>query len=254
MPPSSRWTSLRNRSRSVRDRRISAVGDRLGRVERRPYRRRRAASGSSRLTATYSLSPSVIVRMLVAPDEPAELRVEPRRQRRRLDAAADGERDLAVRERLEARGRLLVQAEPDAERAERALRSDRARHGHDLDDAARVRPQRHGLRARRAARLIAPADAASVAPHAQPPGLGEHAARRVRDARTDPSRCCADSRPRSAARSARSCVVKRGLEVRQVRDEPRLARVVLEERGAVFLQQRPGLLEAAAAARSRPAP
>ena len=74
--------------------------------------------------------------------------------------------------------------------------------------------------------------------------LREHAARRPVTS-TDRRRAAADIPRRPAAPSSDRCVVYRGLQARQVRDEPRLAREVLEEQASVLLDERARLVEAA---------
>ena len=81
---------------------------------------------------------------VAAADERAQCRVVARRKRRGLHAAIDGERNFAVCQTLEgSRRRLFVQAESDAERAEK-LRP-RMLGTVTLNHSSRVRPQRDGL-------------------------------------------------------------------------------------------------------------
>ena len=167
------------------------------------------------------------------------------RQRRRLDHPVDAKGHLTVGQRLEPGRLAIVERHAEVERAERfrLAAADEDRHRGNLQDAVRLRPERgffpsleRLLDARNAAKAVG-LDVFGAE-------LGQHPAAAIGD---DQEIGIDFAAVLLRNRFERGDVgfERGGLDQRKIRDQPGLALEVVEEQGAVFIDQRSSLEEAA---------
>ena len=165
-----------------------------------------------------------------------------------LDRAVDAEGDLAVGERLEARRRPVVEAEtPTLSVPSISGWPGSIQIGTDTTCRTPFGCGQKNAISCPAAALATPGIAAN---DADAPTSGEAISASTRPCLSVTTkqvggRAAADTRSAIGCTVAGSPGVDRGLEPRQVRDQPRLAREVLDENVLVLLDQRAGLVEPA---------
>ena len=160
------------------------------------------------------------------------------RQRRRQHVAAHREGDVAAGDLLELAGQRVVQQEPDADGAEdlRLREPDHDRHGHHLQDAVRFGKQADGFVAEQRVADSGPV-AGGPAGRRRVAGGREHAAGPVRHDQQVGGLQGLLVVPQVVFDSRRIVRQDRGLELRQIGDEPGHHRVRVDARFAKLVDE-----------------